>query len=147
MSDIMDNDSVGVRQLYISAKDECRLRELLHVAAAFDASNAAFLRELEMELDRACILPPEEIPPYVVTMNTRFRLVDLDSGLDQILTLVFPADADAKQGKLSVLSDIGVSVIGFSSGDTVPIPFTKGRCHCRIDTIYFQPEATKQYDL
>ncbi len=143
----MNNDESDSRQIYIPSHDETRLRELLLVAEEFDESNAVFLRELREELDRACILPPDEIPPYVVTMNTRFRLIDQDSGEEQVLTLVFPGEAEEGLRKLSILSEIGVSVIGFSSGDTVLVPFPDGPRHCRIDTIYFQPEATRQYKL
>jgi regulator of nucleoside diphosphate kinase len=141
------NDPTTNRAVTISTFDYCRLRELLLVVKQFASPQPAFIRDLEGELQRANIVPPEQIPPYVVTMNTRVKLIDTDSGKEKFYTLVFPNDADLEEGKLSILSELGVAILGYSVGDTIECEFLEGLKHIRIDMIGFQPEATKQYEL
>lgn len=135
------------RTVTISKFDHLRLQELLLVAKQFASPHPAFIRDLEGEIRRASIVPPEQIPPYVVTMNTQVRLIDTDTGKERSYTLVFPSDADLENGKLSILSELGVAILGCSVGDTIEWEFPEGRKRIRIDMIGFQPEATEQYDL
>lgn len=135
------------RNIILSSLDCARLRDLLITAKQFGATDSAILHTLEGELERARIVAPEEIPPYVVTMNTCVCLIDMATHEEFQYTLVFPSDADPEQGKLSILSELGVALIGFSVGDTIEWEFPEGPRCIRINMIYFQPEATKQYDL
>lgn len=135
------------RRVTISKFDYPRLQELLLVAKQFASPQPAFIRALEDELQCASIVPPEQIPPYVVTMNTQVRLTDVDTGTDRTYTLAFPSDADLDKGKLSILSELGVAILGYSVGDTIEWEFSDGRKCIRIGMIGFQPEATKQYEL
>ncbi len=135
------------RSVTISTLDYRRLQELLLVAQQFASPLPAFLRDLEGELQRARVVPPEQVPPYVVTMNSRVKLIDTNTGKEKSYMLVFPCDADLKEGKLSILSDLGVAILGYSVGDTIEWEFPEGRKRIRIDMLGFQPEATKQYEL
>lgn len=135
------------RNIILSSLDHARLQDLLITAKQFAPSNSATLDVLERELARCKIVSPEEIPPYVVTMNTCVRLIDATTGEEMKYSLVYPADANPQKGKLSILSDLGVAIIGFSVGDTIEWNFPDGVRRLRIDMIYFQPEATKDYDL
>ena len=135
------------RNIVLSSLDFARLRDLLITARQFHSAPSAILDVLERELARAQIVPPDEIPRYVVTMNTSVCIFDTDTREEAIYTLVYPNAADLQQGKLSILSDMGIAIIGFSVGDTIEWEFPEGIRHIRIDAIHFQPEATKQYDL
>ncbi len=135
------------RAVTISTFDYRRLQELLLVVKQFASPQPTFIRDLERELQRASVVPPEQIPPYVVTMNTHVKLIDPDTEKETLYTLVFPSDANLEEGKLSILSDLGVAILGYCVGDTIEWDFPEGRKHIRIDEIGFQPEATKQYEL
>ncbi|MCA9216165.1 MAG: nucleoside diphosphate kinase regulator [Planctomycetales bacterium] len=135
------------RTITISDFDYHRLQELLIVAKQFASPQPAFVRDLANELQRASIVPPDQIPPYVVTMNTQISVTDTDTGKESSYTLVFPTDADPDDGKLSILSDLGVAILGYRVGDTVDWEFPDGVKRIRINMIGFQPEATKQYEL
>jgi regulator of nucleoside diphosphate kinase len=74
---------------------------------------------LDEELDRAEIVKPEEIPTDVITMNSTFRLSNLDSREEDVYTLVFPGKADSTNGKISILAPVGTAVLGCRVGDTV----------------------------
>jgi len=138
---------MAARNIIVSSLDHSRLHDLLITANQFAPSKSAILEVLERELSLAKIVPPEEIPPYVVTMNTCVRLIETSTGEEMKYSLVYPADANPHKGKLSILSDLGVAIIGFSVGDTIEWDSPEGVQRLRIDMIYFQPEATKDYDL
>ena len=138
---------MAARNIVLSSLDHARLQDLLITAKQFASSKPAILDILERELDRSKIVSPEEIPPYVVTMNTVVGLIDTATGEEKKYSLVYPAEANPEKGKLSILSDLGVAIIGFSVGDTIEWEFPEGLRRLRIDMIYFQPEATKDYEL
>jgi regulator of nucleoside diphosphate kinase len=82
-------------KIYISEFDLRRLRELIDVAAEFgEKRTVQYLNELSEELDQAELVPPQDIPNDVITMNSTFRLQNLDTGEEAVYTLVFPGDAD-----------------------------------------------------
>ncbi|MBN67903.1 MAG: transcription elongation factor GreAB [Gimesia sp.] len=135
------------RAVTISEYDYSRLQELLLVANQFASPPPSYIRHLETELLRAKIVPPDQIPPYLVTMNTQVKMTDCKTGKQRVYTLVFPQDADLEEGKLSILSDLGVAILGYSVGDTIEWEFPEGTKQIQLDMICFQPEATKHYEL
>jgi len=135
------------RNIFVSTLDYSRLHDLVITARQFASANTELLDSLESELARAKIVSPEEIPPYLVTMNTCVHLTDLASGEDLKVTLVYPSDAKRQKGNLSILSDLGVAIIGFSVGDTIEWNSPDGLRQLKVNSIDFQPEAIKRYDL
>ena len=133
-------------KIYITEFDSRRLRELINVAAEFgDKRTPQYLDELSDELDQADLVRPEEIPNDVITMNSTFRLQDLDNGEEAVYSLVFPADADSLRGKISVLAPIGTAVLGYRVGDTVEWDVPAGLKRFTVKEIVYQPEAAGDY--
>jgi len=135
------------RNIFVSTLDYSRLHDLVITAKQFASSSTELLDFLESELTRAKIVSPEEIPPYVVTMNTCVNLVDLETGEDIKVTLVYPSDSKRQKGNLSILTDLGIAIIGFSVGDTIQWNSPEGLRRLKVNSIDFQPEATNRYDL
>ena len=133
-------------KIYITDFDSRRLHELINVAAEFgDKRTLQYLDELSDELDQADLVRPEEIPNDVITMNSTFRLEDLDNGEEAVYSLVFPADADSLRGKISVLAPIGTAVLGYRVGDTVEWEVPAGLKRFTVKEIVYQPEAAGDY--
>lgn len=130
--------------LYISEHDRRRIRELL---AAVDPADRASGRDLDVELRLGKVVLPAEMPRDVVTMNSRVRLTDLDSGAELVYTLVFPADADFKAGKISVLAPIGTALLGERVGTEIQWEVPAGVRRLRIEELLYQPEAAGDYHL
>jgi regulator of nucleoside diphosphate kinase len=137
------------RDIYITEFDLNRLTELLEVGLTFRASKNEnqHLDSLKEELDRAHIVQPKDIPVDVVTMNSRVRLSDMSKGDEQVYTLVFPRDADATTGKISVLAPVGTAILGYRVGDMVEWPVPAGKRKLKIEEILYQPEAAGDYHL
>ena len=107
----------------------------------------SYLRDLESQLNRTAIVPPTSVDADTVTMNSKVRLRDLDSGGTQIVTLVYEADADPFGEKLSVLTGLGASLLGSRVGDVVEWEARRGTRRLRVEQILFQPEADGEFDL
>ena len=135
------------RTIYITKFDLERIEELLAVAGEFSYRNRGDLEELEAELQKGKLVDSKEVPPNVVTMNSRVRLVDVDKDQPMVFTLVFPKDADIDAGKLSILSPIGTAIFGYSVGDVIEWRVPAGIRRIKIEEVLYQPEAAGDYDL
>lgn len=135
------------RHIFITEFDLERLEELIAKFRTKAVRNAKNLDELEQELEKAEIVPPEGIPPDVITMNTRVRLENTDSGQTTVYTLAFPADADVENGRISVLAPIGTAMIGYRSGDRITWPIPGGEKNLLVKEVLYQPEAAGDFHL
>jgi regulator of nucleoside diphosphate kinase len=61
--------------------------------------------------------------------------------------LVFPQDADADLGMISILAPVGTAILGYAKGNTVEWPVPSGVRRIRIEDILYQPEAAGDYHL
>lgn len=124
--------------IIITAPDQARLSDMI----AFGGLSKAEIQALKTELSRADIVPPDAVPPDVITMNSRAELLDLDSNERMEYTVVFPYDADATGGKISILAPIGTGMLGYRVGDTFEQPTPFGVRRLKVVAVTFQPEAT-----
>jgi regulator of nucleoside diphosphate kinase len=132
--------------IYITEFDLKRLKGLIQYARESWSKRAAqHLEDLDEELDRAEVVKSEEIPPDVITMNSTFRLRDLETGEEVVYTLVFPAKADSPAGKISVLAPIGTAVLGYRIGDVVEWQVPAGLKKFKVEGLLYQPEAEFDY--
>jgi regulator of nucleoside diphosphate kinase len=134
------------RDIFITNVDLGRLKKLLEVGIAFTERDREYLESLRSELDRAHIVESTALPGDVVTMNTRVRLKDMETGEEKNFSLVFPAETDMTQNKISILAPIGTAILGYRAGDIVDWPVPAGRRTVRIQEILYQPEAAGRYD-
>jgi regulator of nucleoside diphosphate kinase len=74
---------------------------------------------LAMEIERARLIEPEAAGSELVTMNARVRFRDDVTGQERTVTLVYPGEADIAEGRLSVLTPVGASLIGLSTGQSI----------------------------
>jgi len=136
------------RTIYVTEFDFKRLNKLIEMLENEpEGLDAKYLEELDDELRRAKVVAPTSIPADIVTMNSKIRLTDLDSGKEVTYQLVFPGDADAGQNKISILAPIGTALIGFKVGDTVEWGAPAGVKRMKIEEILYQPEAAGDFHL
>ncbi|MDJ0367579.1 GreA/GreB family elongation factor [Hymenobacter sp. H14-R3] len=74
-------------------------------------------------------------------MNSRLKLRQLRSDEELHFTLVYPSAADAALGRLSVLSPVGVAVLGCCLGDQFQLGHPAGVTSYWVEAIMHQPEA------
>ena len=105
--------------------DHVRISNLIggNAAGARSAQNEALLAVL----DDADLVPSQEIPADIITMSSRFVVKDAATGSSDTLTLVYPQEADAGQGLLSVLSPLGTQLLGAQPGQRIAVAGPTGR--------------------
>ena len=130
----------------VTSQDKLRLTRLLS-AIDTTAEDREHLEDLRHELGRARVVAAAELPPDVVTMNSRARVVDLDDARELEYTIVYPHEADYENGKISILAPLGTALLGYRTGDTVEWQVPGGRRRLRIDGVLYQPEAEGNYEL
>jgi regulator of nucleoside diphosphate kinase len=135
------------RTIYITEYDMTRLRKLIVEAKQLDRRGNEYLDSLEAELSRAVLVAPTAVPANVVTMNSKVRLIDLETQEEMVYTLVFPNEADLTQGKISVLAPIGTAMLGYRVGDTFAWKVPDGIARLQVKEVLYQPEASGDFHL
>jgi regulator of nucleoside diphosphate kinase len=97
---------------------------------------------LERELVRAKVVPRENIPADVVTMNSRVVFENETTGERREVTLVYPGNADIDAGRISVLVPVGTALLGLRVGQSIDWELPGGeKQRYRIVKVPLQPEA------
>lgn len=129
------------RRVFITNADKTRLLKFISREREFGGGDSENLKDLEYEIKRAHISAAKNIPKGVVTMHSRLQLRDMDSGEDVVYTLVYPAEADLSEGRISVLAPLGTAILGYRVGDVVEWTVPGGIARYKIESVLFQPEA------
>jgi regulator of nucleoside diphosphate kinase len=137
------NTIMNPRVIYITEADMRRLKPLIESMK----TSRDDLRGLQSELLQARVVAPREVPPDVVTMNSKARLRDLESGEDVTYTLVFPDQANIEQGRISVVAPVGTAMLGHRVGDEFEWEVPAGPVRLRVEEVLYQPEAAGHYHL
>lgn len=91
--------------------------------------------QLEQELKNARILPAKTIPEHVVGINTSVQVRDIETSEVLNFELVAPSEAKIKNNKVSVLSAIGLALIGYEVGEEVSWEFPEGFKTYKIEKV------------
>ena len=110
--------SVGRKQprITLTAEDNERLSNLIRAAMATMPEIASCLAD---ELDRAHLLSKGRVADDTVRMGSHLEYRDETTGVVRAATLVYPDQADIAQGKISVLTPIGIALIGLKVGQSI----------------------------
>jgi regulator of nucleoside diphosphate kinase len=96
-------------------------------------------------LDLARVVRTDAVPDTVVTMNSCVEFEDARSGTKEMISIVYPAEADPASGRVSVLSPVGSALIGASCGAEVELPLPHGATRrMRIVRVVYQPESEER---
>ena len=107
---VAENDR---NQVILSEADYNIIKELIGPDLRHDSAMT-----LAYEIDRAIVMKEDEIPEGTVALGSTVSVQDVDTDVTKTFTLVKPAQANIKTGKVSVLSPMGAAVIGFRKGET-----------------------------
>jgi len=130
--------------IVITTTDFDRLQSLLESSRFRPAVGGVALKQ---GLHRGKVVPAQEVPTVVVTMNSRVRVRHLDERVSKTYTVVYPADADIEQGRISVLAPIGAALLGARVGQVVEFRAPVGQRRLRVEKILYQPEAAGDFHL
>ena len=123
----MAPEIIGQRKpaIELTRSDHARL---WHLADSCSAKDPAVADELLGELERARVVEDDQIGANVIRMGSSLQFTTT-SGEDRTVMLVFPAEADIAQGKVSILTPIGAALIGLSAGQSIDWTARDGRIY------------------
>lgn len=104
--------------------------DLLHLKRLADSPrlHQAFeARLLLADIAGARVVPSNELPSDVVSMNSVVDCIDELTGTFWRFALVYPRDADITRDRVSVLSPVGMALLGTRVGQSIDYPSPAGR--------------------
>ncbi|MEW6213843.1 MAG: transcription elongation factor GreA [Nitrospirota bacterium] len=79
------------------------------------------IRELQAKLALSEVIDPSKISQSKVAFGAKVRVLDVEADEEYVFTLVGPDEADVRNGKISINSPVGRSLLGKRVGDTAII--------------------------
>ncbi|MBR0554867.1 nucleoside diphosphate kinase regulator [Ciceribacter sp. L1K23] len=102
--------------------------KLMRLANGLVETRPEIAEELLDELERAAVAEDAKAINGTVQMNSTVEY-RTDEGASRTVTLVYPADADIAEGKVSILTPIGTALLGMPKGRTIDFTANDGRQH------------------
>jgi regulator of nucleoside diphosphate kinase len=94
------------------------------------------------ELERAELVPASEVSHEIVTMNSRVRIMDPETGESRTVTLVYPGEEDSLRGKVPVFTPLGTALLGLPEGARMDWRTLDGRRKAvPVLEVEYQPES------
>ena len=134
------------KDITVTVNDYNRLVGLIEFAA-LRTKMPDITTRLYTHLKNAKTLPQDTIDNTVVTMNSRICLKDINHKRETEITLTYPQDAQPREGKVSVLSEVGVALLGRKENEVVSWKTPRGMGTFQITKVTYQPEAAGDYFL
>jgi regulator of nucleoside diphosphate kinase len=100
-------------KIVINADDLAHLESL---GDGMTRRNPALADRFFEEIARARIVPPSKMPTDVISMGSSVTYRDESTGQEKSIILVYPEDADIAQMRVSVMTPIGVALLGLAEG-------------------------------
>lgn len=127
-------------EILITKGDRQRLSQVLADHAAMRPWRS--VEFLVRELLRATVVDDEAAPDNLVTMRSRIRIREDNSGTMRTVTLAYPEDSNVYEDAASVLTPLGASLLGLSEGQSISVPTPGERLvKTTVVKVIYQPEA------
>lgn len=131
----------------VSKNDFERLLETIAIARRLGGGKDIILGKLRRKLQQAEVLPPEKMPKDTVTMNSAGKILWLDTREVRLFWLGFPAAINHDGNKVSILSSLGIALLGTKVGSAMAQEVPAGHRFFKVLKLLYQPEAAQDYHL
>jgi regulator of nucleoside diphosphate kinase len=123
----------------ILGRDEHRQLLVLALSGTHPEDDADWLLH---ELERARTVAEEAMPRSVVRMGSTVRYRSSGGG-ERTIRLVYPREADISLGRISVMTPVGVALLGVREGQSISYRARDGRRHAlTVLEVIDRPEDT-----
>lgn len=112
-------------RITISEGDYERLSNLV---TAHEKRGLEIATSLAEELDRARIVSDKSISDAVVRMGSEVTYV-IDGDHGKKIVLVYPANANIEEGRVSITTPVGTALIGLKAGQSINFAARNGQIH------------------
>ncbi|WP_457092259.1 GreA/GreB family elongation factor [Microvirga sp. P5_D2] len=97
------------------------------------------------ELDRAILCSPDQLPDDVVTLDTFVTYRLADGGHVEKRALIHPEDCMWPPAEVSVLTPLGLSLLGLRTGDRMPLIGSEGAMDTCVEVEDVGPRVTDSF--
>jgi regulator of nucleoside diphosphate kinase len=125
----------------VTTVDRTRLLQMVESLRSVGDPFRSHLRELIDAVEASAIVSSADVEPDVVTMNSRVRARNVDTGKPETFTLVYHGESSMFDSRLSVLTPMGIAALGARVGDVIKFPMRRGIRRLLIEEMLYQPEA------
>jgi regulator of nucleoside diphosphate kinase len=129
--------------IVVSDADMDRLSRLVRALKHSLFRDQLQLESLDQTLESAEVTSSERIPRDVIRMNSRIRVLDLDTGKKEPYTLVFPEHADISTSRISVLAPVGIALLGRRKRDIIEVKVPGGIRRLRIEHVLYRTDIAR----
>lgn len=140
------NDAFMINRIVVTENDYQRLMGLIRLTSPKNTEQGVADRLLK-SLNEAKMLKQDNIANNVITMNSRVKLKDLSSKREAEITITYPEDAEPRERRVSILSEIGLALLGRKESEHVSWRTPNGVGRFEISKVTYQPEAIGDYYL
>lgn len=138
--------------MFFSSQSARLLTELDHIRISKLLQRPGVSPETEADVEDliqgAELISSYKVPANVVTMYSQVLLADGQTGQQRKLTVCYPHDADLAAGFVSVLTPVGLGLLGMAKGQVARWRTPDGgTASAEILDILFQPEESGDYLL
>ena len=130
----------------ITEPDRWRLKQAIEAARSAWRSFGPHLDWLAAQLREAHVVPADQVPHDVVTMNSQVEVEDVRAKAPNRFTIVYPDEAVRELGEVSVFDPAGLALLGMRVGDFLFWSEPGARRTGRVRKLLYQPEAAGHYD-
>ncbi|QOW09474.1 nucleoside diphosphate kinase regulator [Kaistella flava (ex Peng et al. 2021)] len=134
-------------QVIITKQDFNKIHRSITDAKAKNSIKKEEAEKLLAELKSAKIVEQDQVESDVVTMNSIVKIHFQNNKTTMEFQLVYPADANIKERKISIFSSVASALIGYKVGDEIDWLIPSGMTKIVIDEIIYQPESAGDFDL
>jgi regulator of nucleoside diphosphate kinase len=118
--------------------DKTQVGRLEALASAMMRRSPEVGERLLDELARAKLVAPEKLQSDIVTLGNAVTYRDLSTGREQTVVLVYPEEADIDRHRISVVTPIGVALLGLRTGATISWVTREGETRV-LEVVQVQP--------
>lgn len=134
-------------QVIITKQDFNKIHRSITDAKAANRIKPEEAEKLLAELKSARIVDQEKVDSDVVTMNSIVKIHFQNNKTTMEFQLVYPADANIKERKISIFSSVASALIGYRVGDEIDWLIPSGMTKIVIDEVIYQPESAGDFEL
>ena len=126
--------------ILVTEPDMLKLAQLLDGQRRWPALEEEHRGGLGHVLASAQVVRDDEVPRDVITLNSTVRATDLEAGSDHTHALVMPVHASDGAGAVSVLSPLGVALLGRREGHEIEYRVPGSKRRLTVQQLLYQPE-------
>lgn len=127
-----------------SAEEKAKLIEAIDAGLDELGAHASRLDGFRRKIRQSPAVAARDVPADMITMGARFVLRDLHSNESICYSLVFPNQEAIHEGRLSVLTPMGMAILGAREGDSVTWRSAAGRETACVERVLYQRERAAQ---